>query len=217
MNIYFGASGFAREVEWLADILYCKNKVDYRPELFVTSDNDNSVGSFLNDKKIISESDLFENYLPGSHNYFVCVGDPSLKSKIVNMIKKESQTHAFPSLVHPDVSFDSRDGMVSFGNGVIICSKTVLTTNIKVEEFVHINISSTVGHDCHLGRYSTVNPNVSISGSVRLGDCVYVGTGAVILQGITICPGAVIGAGAVVTKAITEVGTYVGTPACKIV
>ena len=43
-----------------------------------------------------------------------------------------------------------------------------------------------------------------------------VGTGAQILQGLTICDDTIIGAGAVVTKDILEPGTYVGIPAKKI-
>ena len=42
------------------------------------------------------------------------------------------------------------------------------------------------------------------------------GTGAHILQGLTISDDTIVGAGAVVTKDITEPGTYVGVPARKI-
>ncbi len=217
MNIYFGASGFAKEIEWLADVLYKKKEIDYKPDFYVTSDADNSVCNFINGIKIITESCFFEKYSSDAHNYFICVGDSSLKKNIVHKIKNSTNLCSFPSMVHPDVSFDSREGMVSIGEGVFICSKTVMTTNILIEDFVHINISCTVGHDCQLGRYSTVNPNVSISGNVCLEESVYIGTGAVILQGLSVCSGSVIGAGAVVTKSVSEIGTYVGAPARRMV
>jgi serine acetyltransferase len=49
-----------------------------------------------------------------------------------------------------------------------------------------------------------------------IGDCVYIGTNAVIREGVHICDGVTIGAGAVVLNDITESGVYAGVPAKKI-
>ena len=57
---------------------------------------------------------------------------------------------------------------------------------------------------------------MNISGNIILGSRVLIGTGAQILQGLTICDDTIVGAGAVVTKNITEPGTYVGIPARRI-
>ena len=50
--------------------------------------------------------------------------------------------------------------------------------------------------------------------STLIGDRVSIGSNATILP-VTICDDVVIGAGAVVTKDITEPGTYIGNPARK--
>jgi acetyltransferase-like isoleucine patch superfamily enzyme len=52
-------------------------------------------------------------------------------------------------------------------------------------------------------------------GTTQIGDRVSIGTNATLMP-VTICDDVVIGAGAVVTKDITESGTYVGNPARKI-
>jgi acetyltransferase-like isoleucine patch superfamily enzyme len=49
----------------------------------------------------------------------------------------------------------------------------------------------------------------------KLGNKVYVGSNSSILP-VTICDDVVIGAGSVVTKNITEPGTYVGNPAVRL-
>jgi acetyltransferase-like isoleucine patch superfamily enzyme len=49
----------------------------------------------------------------------------------------------------------------------------------------------------------------------KIGNKVYIGSNSTILP-ISICDDVVIGAGSVVTKNITESGTYAGNPARKI-
>jgi acetyltransferase-like isoleucine patch superfamily enzyme len=46
----------------------------------------------------------------------------------------------------------------------------------------------------------------------RIGNGVAIGSGATLLP-VSVCDGAIIGAGAVVTRDITEPGTYEGNPA----
>ena len=55
-----------------------------------------------------------------------------------------------------------------------------------------------------------------LAGEVEVGDCTYLGTGAVVLPGIRIAADVIVGAGAVVTENIDEAGTYVGVPARRL-
>ena len=68
-----------------------------------------------------------------------------------------------------------------------------------------------------MGDYTTLAPGVHVSGWVHFGKRVYVGTGAVMINGtedkpLYIGDDVVIGAGACVTKSI-ESGTWGGVPA----
>lgn len=51
--------------------------------------------------------------------------------------------------------------------------------------------------------------------SVKVGDNVWIGSGVIVLPGVTICDNVVVGAGSVVTRSLTEPGIYYGTPAKK--
>ncbi len=71
-------------------------------------------------------------------------------------------------------------------------------------------------HNVQIGDYMTVAPNAIILGFVNIESKCYIGANASILPRINVCSDVIIGAGAVVTKDITEPGTYVGIPAKKI-
>lgn len=219
INLIFGAAGFAKEVDWLINELYKKdNLVDYRPNYFVAHKSDSKVGNRINNILVISEDDAISKFANVSEyfvNVFVSVGSPTLKEKIVENIINITNFH-FPTIIHPDVSYDRRVERVKFGQGVIICSKSILTTDIKIEPFVHVNLACTIGHDCIIGAYSTISPGVNISGNVNLKRNTFVGTNATILENITIISNVIIGAGATVSKSLIEPGTYVGTPAKRI-
>jgi sugar O-acyltransferase (sialic acid O-acetyltransferase NeuD family) len=121
----------------------------------------------------------------------------------------------FETIIHPHVE---RSQWIEVGDGTVICAGNILTTNIVLGNHVQINLDCTIGHDVIMGDYATLAPGVHISGCVHLGKRVYVGTGAVILNGtqeepILIDDDAVIGAGACVTKSVPAGLTVVGVPA----
>jgi len=216
MNVIFGSAGFAKEVDWLIEDLFIYNKVDFRIDFFIAEDDNALIGSKINSKIVLSETEFFQKYANEENNCFIAVGSPEIKKKIVNKIKLLSSKSKFPNIVHPTVSFDKRKNKVIFGEGNIICAKCVLTTDICIQNFVHLNLDCTVGHDTIIGDYTTVSPGVHISGNVKISENVFIGTGAVILERINICSGVKIGAGATVISDITEPGTYVGVPARKV-
>ena len=102
---------------------------------------------------------------------------------------------------------------VKIEDGCIVCAGNILTVNIVVHKFVILNLGCTVGHDTNIGEFSSFMPSVNISGDVIIGREVYVGTGAKIINQLSVGMGTVIGAGAVVTKSLPEKCTAVGIPA----
>ena len=110
---------------------------------------------------------------------------------------------------------------VCVGEGAIFCDFSMVTTDARIGRHFHANIYSYVAHDCVVGDFVTLAPKACISGNVVIEDDVYIGTGAVLKQGVPGKPlrigrGAVIGMGAVVTKDVAPFTTVVGNPACPI-
>lgn len=217
MNFIFGTAGFAKEVEWLADDIFNATGVDYRADFFVGEDGNESIGNHINSKRVLCETEFFKRYAETDNNCIIAVGSPAIKSKIANKIIASKMPVSFPNLIHPSCIFDKRPGKLVLGVGNIFCANTVLTTDIVVKDFVHINLSSTIGHDSSVGSFTTVSPGVNISGNVHLSERVFVGAGVTIIERMTVCEDAILGMGSSVTKSITQAGTYFGNPARKII
>ena len=93
----------------------------------------------------------------------------------------------------------------------------------RVQSHAFICEMVTIGEDCFIGHgVMFINDTFSVGGPARgrreiwrstdIGNRVSIGSNATILP-VQICDDVVIGAGAVVTKNITESGTYAGNPA----
>ena len=215
MNFIFGTGGFAKEVDWLMQEIYASKGDEYAPHYFVAEDGSTLVGQSLTGKEVISESYFGERFGKGSHNCFIAVGSPHIKEKVVSQLKHLMRNCRFPNLIHPNVLYDRRPGKLVLGEGNIICGGCILTTDIVLANFVHLNLGTTVGHDTVIENYVTISPQVSISGKVRIGERVFLGTGTNVLERLTISSDIVVGAGATVVRDLRVPGTYVGTPARK--
>jgi sugar O-acyltransferase (sialic acid O-acetyltransferase NeuD family) len=141
------------------------------------------------------------------------VGSPQTRQQL--MERAASRGFDFETLIHPKVE---RSQWMEIGEGSVICAGNMLTVNITLGQHVQINMDCTIGHDVVMEDYATLAPGVHISGCVHLGKRVYIGTGAVIINGtqqepIVIGDDAVVGAGACVTRSIPAGWTVVGVPA----
>ena len=101
----------------------------------------------------------------------------------------------------------------TISKGCIICGGTIITCNIVIGSFVTLNLMCTIGHDTIIDDFSSFMPSVNISGEVHIQEKVYVGTGAKIINQLTIGTGTIVGAGAVVSKSLPDYCTAVGIPA----
>ncbi len=130
-------------------------------------------------------------------------------------------------IVEPVNIYGCKIGSNNFiGPFVEIQKDVVIGDNCKIQSHSFICELVTIGNNCFIGHgvmfindlFSNGGPaqgNKELWKSTKIGDHVSIGSNATILP-VQICNYVVIGAGAVVTKNITESGTYAGNPAKKI-
>lgn len=189
-----GAGGFAREIKSYLGIDDIKMFVD---DFYWKKNNQNILP--------ISEFDF------NSYTVVVAIGNPTERKKMVDSLPKNTEYFTF---IHPTSIITGSD--VIIGKGTIICPNTILTTNINLGEHCHLNLSTTIGHDCVIGNYFTTAPGAKISGNCTIGDLVYLGTNTSIREKIKITNNVTLGLNSGVVKDINESGVYGGTPTKKI-
>lgn len=141
----------------------------------------------------------------------VAVGDPKVKRSVVERIQQPNLY--FPTLIHPVATIGEN---IQSGVGCIVTAGCRLTIDITLGDFVLLNLNTTVGHDVHIGSFTSVMPGVHLSGYVQVGEEVLIGTGASVLQHVNIGNRSVVGAGAVVNKNVEPHRTVAGVPARSI-
>jgi sugar O-acyltransferase (sialic acid O-acetyltransferase NeuD family) len=189
-----GAGGFADEIKAHMQQFDLTCFVD---DLYYTPNNDNI--------KPLSEFD------PNDYDVLVAIGDPTARENMVNKLPKETKYFTF---IHDSAQLLGND--IHIGEGSVVCAGSIITTNCKLGKHTHLNLQSTIGHDCIIGDFFTTAPGVKISGNCIIGNKVYFGTNASIRQKINICDNVTIGLNGGVVKNIEEPGIYVGVPAKKL-
>ena len=205
----YGGGGFAREVAWLVQA--CNVGADLYKVVCFIDDDETAHGSTLNGIPVMGLEETSSRF-PDAR-VVGGVGSPQTRQRL--MEKAAEAGFGFETIIHPRVE---RSQWMETGAGTVICAGNILTVNIVLGQHVQINLDCTIGHDVVMGDYTTLAPGVHVSGCVHFGQRVYVGTGAVIINGtqdapIVIGDDVMIGAGACVTKSVPAGLTVVGVPA----
>jgi sugar O-acyltransferase (sialic acid O-acetyltransferase NeuD family) len=192
-----GAGGFGKEVYWSLSLIDRINTV-----FFV--DNEYHDGT---DPLVLPISE----FNPNEYEIVIAIADSKARERIVNSLPKNTKyfTH-----IHPTAQLHGPDILI--GEGSIICAGSIITTNVKIGKHAHINLITTIGHDCIIGDFFTTAPGVKISGNSNIGNKVYFGTNSCCKEKIQICDNVTIGLNCGVVKNINTPGVYIGTPNEKI-
>lgn len=200
--IIFGAGGMGREIAGMV-----RSIPGWQVKGFL--DDRIKKGSFVDGIPVLGGGSAIEG-LDRPLNLVLAVGDPSVKKRIHERLS--SKDIHFPSLVHPSAILQTPES-IRVGHGVIITAGCVLTTAIEIGDHVLLNLRVTVGHDTHIGAFTSVMPGVNIAGLVKIGEEVLIGSGANIINSVEIGSRTRVGAGAVVIQNLPPGVTAVGVPA----
>lgn len=164
---------------------------------------------FVDDQYASEEARPLSELLYDEYEILIAVGNPSARQKIFNTLPSFAKFFTF---IHSSAQILDKSS-ISIGKGSIICAGSILTTNIKIGDHCHLNLQTTVGHDCVIGDFFTTAPGAKISGNCTIANRVYFGTNACVREKINICNDVTVGLNSGVVKHITQPGTYIGTPA----
>ena len=203
--VIIGAGDFGREI---ANVVERINNVRSEWNLMGFVDDSTEIqGKVIDGYKVIGTSEWLN--VSDKEIYAICsLGVASTRKKVITKFTNEKIKWA--TLIDPDAKLykDSEAG-----KGSIICGGSILAINAKVHDHVIVNLNCTLGHDDIIGDYNVVNPGVNVSGKVTTGECVDLGTGSKVIQGLSVGKNTTIGAGAVVIKDLPENCVAVGAPA----
>lgn len=143
---------------------------------------------------------------PLNDKLIICIGDNKIRLKLASMYG----AFDFAMAIHPATNISPR---VILGTGTIVMGGVLVNSGSVIGKHSILNSNASVDHDCILGDFVHISPNVTLCGGIHIGSGTHIGAGAVIIPGIKIGKGAVIGAGSVVIRDIPDHCTAVGNPA----
>lgn len=138
----------------------------------------------------------------------VAIGNNEIRQQKIQLLQKNSFN--LITLIHPTAVI-SKYAVIAAGT--VVFAGAIINAFAKVGEGCIINTSAVVEHDCTIGDFTHICPNVALAGGVIVGSKSWVGIGSQVRQLITIGDNCLIGAGSTVVKNIPKNVTVFGSPA----
>lgn len=203
--IIVGAGGFGRELlQWCKDIN--KQKPTWNIRGFI-DDNPNALNGYECDYSVIGS---IKDWCPSDNEEFaLAVAEPHLKEKIVRILK--TRKAVFATIIHPTARICD---FSKIGEGLVLYPYSGINVNTKIGNFVTL-LSSGIGHDCEVGDFCTISSYCDITGGVKLGKRVFIGSRSTVVPKRKIEDDVYIATGSIVVTNLKSGVRVMGNPAVK--
>lgn len=158
--------------------------------------------------KVVGNSNDAENFLSVYSDAAVGIGDNQTR---LNCLEKLlTLGFSLPVIAHPTAVISQYSTIAA---GSVLFALTAVNFGAKLAMGCIVNTGAKIDHDCSLGKGVHLSPGVHIAGAVTIGDCSWIGIGAVVRPTILIGNNVIVGAGAAVINNLSAGITVVGVPA----
>ncbi len=141
--------------------------------------------------------------------FFICVGNNRIRKDLAELLSSRNDMRSIvaahsSALVSPTATV---------GDGSMIFHGSYIQASASIGRHVIINTAASVDHDCQIGDFVHIAPQVGLSGGVVVGEGTEIGVGASVLPNTRIGKWSKVGGGATVISDIPDNAVAVGTPA----
>lgn len=168
--------------------------------------DDGAVGSTFRGVSVrggFQSEDGFEDDLTSP--IFTCLGNNSVRERIAGRLPDPGRW-----LAHETAHISPT---ASIGSGTMIFHGSYVQAGARLGRHVIVNTAASIDHDCEIGDFTHIAPQVALCGLVKVGRLSEIGAGAAVLPSVEIGENVHVGAGAVVLEDIPDNATAVGNPA----
>jgi sugar O-acyltransferase (sialic acid O-acetyltransferase NeuD family) len=156
----------------------------------------------LGDERLLDESGFLD-----AHDLVVAVEGAPRRALCQQLFDRNAN---LPVIAHPAATLSSTSAI---GAGTIVSAGVVVQQDTRIGRFCTLYTSCSIDHDNVVGDFVSVSPGVHTAGRVTIEDDVFIGLGALIINGVVVGSHATVGAGAVVVRNVAAGVTVVGNPA----
>ena len=198
--VIVGAGGFGREVHsWVNTSPRWRSRAGIGEVVFV----DDEASKLPMRAPIVS---TVRDYSPGKRDVVICaIGAPDVRRAVVEVLKSKGARMAI--FVHDRAVLGDN---VIVGIGTVVCPDVLVSCDVQIGEYVHINTGCSIGHDVTIGDYVTLSSTCNLTGNVAVEDDAFLATAVSVIPGKRIGAGSLVGAGSVVLKNVPAGVTVFG-------
>lgn len=191
-----GAGGFAFEVALICDRLLQFGQASFSSYRFLDDNPEYARERGFADLVV----GTIEDHQVEEDDRFVCaIGHPMQRRYVVEKFLKRGAR--FTNIIDPSAIVSEH---AQLGTGIIVTAFGFISCFAKIGDHVHVNVSSSIGHDAEVGAFATLSAHVDLTGGVRAGTGSFFGTSAAVLPGHSIGDWARIGAGCTLARSVNR-------------
>lgn len=138
----------------------------------------------------------------------VAIGNNEIRQQKIQLLQQNNFN--LIALIHPSAVISQ---YATIAHGSVVFSGAIINAFASVGIGCIVNTSAIIEHDCVIGDFTHICPNVALAGGVTIGSRSWVGIGSQVKQLATIGNNCLIGAGSTVLKNIPDNVTAFGSPA----
>lgn len=180
---------------------HCKSVIDVAESAGYTIlgilDKPELVGTMVLDYEIIGTDDDIPLYVDKAE-FLITVGQiksPAIRKKLTTLV--EQAGGKFATVIAND-AYVSKYARI--GKGTVVMHKAVVNADAHIGEHCIINTLVNIEHEVQIGGFCHVSTGVMVNGNCVIGYEVFIGSGSVLYNGISLIDNAIIPAGSIVRK-----------------
>lgn len=180
---------------------HCKSVIDVAESAGYTIlgilDKPELVGTMVLDYEIIGTDDDIPLYVDKAE-FLITVGQiksPAIRKKLALLVMRAGGK--FATIIANDAYVSK---FARIGEGTVIMHKVVVNADTCIGEHCIINTMANVEHEVQIGGFCHVSTGVMVNGNCVIGYEVFIGSGSVLYNGISLIDNAIIPAGSIVRK-----------------